>query len=94
VHESNDRALKFGTTTGVNSGGREGLPHDRLANVGGNEEGNATAKTIALLEELVEENDDETSNDKLDHKQDADTSAEVRWLSVEPRDNVNNSLAK
>ena len=53
VEERNDSALELRAEARVDGGGAEGLPHDRLADVGGNEEGDARAKPVALLQELV-----------------------------------------
>lgn len=94
VNKRNQSTLKLRATTSVDGGGGEGLPHDRLANVGGNEERDTAAETIALLEELVKENDNQTSNHQLDDEQDADTGTKVGWLSIKTRDNVDDSLAK
>ena len=38
VEEGNKSTLEFWSTTGVDGGGRESLPDNGLANVGGNEE--------------------------------------------------------
>ena len=65
MEESNHGTLELGTTAGVDGGGAEGLPDDGLADVGGDEEGDPRAETVALLEELVEHEDDEAGNDEL-----------------------------
>lgn len=57
VEEGDDGALELGTAASVDGGGRKGLPHDRLANVSRDEQGDTGAETIALLEELIEEYD-------------------------------------
>lgn len=75
VEECNKGTLKLGTTASVDGGGGECLPDDRLANVGGNEEGNTRAEAISLLEEFIKENDDERRNDELEDEQEADTSS-------------------
>lgn len=75
VEESNDGSLELGTTASVHGSGRERLPHDGLADVGRNEEGDSGSETVALLEELVEEEDDQTGDDQLDNDQEADTGA-------------------
>lgn len=41
------------TSASVDSGGTEGLPDNCLTDVGGNEERDTRAKTIALLEQLI-----------------------------------------
>lgn len=94
MDKSNDGALEFGTTASVDGSRRESLPHDGLADVGRNEERDTAAQTVALLQQLVEENDDQTSDDELDNEENADTSTEIRRLSVETRDDIDDSLAK
>ena len=41
------------------------LPDDGLADVGGNEQRDAAAEAVALVEQLIEQKDDESSNNKL-----------------------------
>ena len=53
VEERNDRALELGAAAGVDGGRRERLPDDRLADVGGDEQRNARAETVAFLKKLV-----------------------------------------
>jgi hypothetical protein len=74
MEERNKSALELGATASVDGGGGEGLPDNRLTNVGGYEEGNTRAETVSLLEEFIEENDDERGDDKLEDEQEADAS--------------------
>lgn len=53
------------TSAGVDSGGAEGLPHDCLADVGCNEERDTGAQTVALLEQLIQEQYNQTCNKQL-----------------------------
>jgi hypothetical protein len=94
VDKGDDGTLELGTSAGVNGSGRESLPDDRLADVGGDEEGDTTAETVALLEELIEEDDDKSGGKKLDNEENADTSTEVGGLTVETGQNVNAGLAE
>ena len=94
VEEGDDGALEFGSAAGVDGGRREGLPDDALANVGGDEERDTGAQAVALLEELIEENDDETGNNELQNEEEADTRAEVAGLAVETGQDVDGSLAE
>lgn len=48
MEESNERALELGAAAGVDGGWWESFPHDRLADVGGNEERNTRPETVAL----------------------------------------------
>jgi hypothetical protein len=94
VDESNERTLELRSTTSVDGGGGEGLPHDGLADVGGDEQRDTAAETVALLEELIKENDNQAGDHELDDEENADTGTEVRRLSVETRDNVYDGLAE
>lgn len=94
VEESNDSTLEFGATTGVDGGGRESLPDNGLADVGGNEEGDTTSKTVTFLEQFIEKNDDETGDDQLHDQKNADTGAEVTGLAIETSKNVNTGLTE
>jgi hypothetical protein len=94
VNKRNDSTLELGSTASVNGRGGERLPHDGLADVGSDEQRDTTAETVALLEKLVEENDNQTGNDELDDKENADTGTEVRRLSVKTRDDIDDGLAK
>jgi len=94
MEESNESTLEFWSTAGVDGGGRECLPDDGLANVGGNEERDTGTEAVTLLEELVEENDDESGDDELDDQQKADSSAEVAWLAIKTGKDVDGRLAK
>ena len=82
MEERNDGALELGTATGVDGGGGEGLPNDGLADVSRDEERDTGAETVALLEELVEEDDDELGRNELDDEQEADASTKVAGLTV------------
>ena len=65
MEEGNDRAFKLRATTSVDGGGAERLPHDGLADVGGDEEGDTGSKTVSLLEELVQKEDNQPSTHEL-----------------------------
>ena len=53
VDKSDDGSLELSALVGPNSDWREALPHDGLADVGGDEQTDSTAKAIALLKQLV-----------------------------------------
>ena len=50
VEERDDSTLKLGATAGVDGRRRERLPNNRLADVRHDEQGDARAETVALLE--------------------------------------------
>ena len=53
MEEGDDGALEFGAAAGVDCGRGERLPDDGLADVGRDEEGDAGAEAVALLQQLV-----------------------------------------
>lgn len=92
VEERNDGAFEFWASAGVDGGWRESLPDDGLADVGCDEEGDTASKTVSLLEELIEENDDQASYNQLEDQEEDNTGAEVGWLTVKTSENVDSSL--
>lgn len=94
VEQGNDGTLELGTTAGVDSGGGEGLPDDRLANVGGNEQRDTAAQAVALLQKLVQQNDHQTSNNQLDNQENTDTGTQVAGLAIETSQDVDTGLAE
>lgn len=56
------------TSASVDGGGTEGFPDDGLANVGGDEKRDTWAKSIALLQQLVQQKNDESCHKQLQHK--------------------------
>ncbi len=60
VEQGDNGALKFSTLLCTDCNGREALPEDDLTDVGSDEKGDSGAKTVAFLEELVEQDHDDT----------------------------------
>lgn len=85
-------SFEFGSSASVYSGWREGLPDDGLADVGGDEERNTGTKTVALLKELVEEEDNKTGDEELDDDQETDSGTNFRWITVHACHDVYNGL--
>ena len=94
MEERNDCAFKFCSSADIDCCWREGLPDDRFANVGGDEEGNTGTETVAFWEELVEEKDDHSSDEKLDDDQRANSSSHLSGIAVHASQNVDDSLAE
>eukprot|EP00963_Diacronema_lutheri_P014065 scaffold2858_cov659-Pavlova_lutheri.AAC.36 len=69
VKQGDDGAFELNPPSGVNGGGTEGLPDDVLADVGGNEERDARAQAVPLLQEFVQADDDDAGHDELQHDQ-------------------------
>ena len=94
VEEGDEGTFELGTAAGVDGGRGEGLPDDALADVGSDEERDTGAETVALLEELIEENDNQTGDDELEDEQETDTGAKILGLSVETGENVDGGLTE
>lgn len=75
MNEGDESAFKLGPAASVDGGRRESLPDDGLANVGSDKERDTRAKTVAFLEQLVEENDNESRNQELNDQQQAHASS-------------------
>lgn len=56
---------KFLTSACVHSCGAEGLPHDGLADVGGDEERDPRTETVAFLQQLVQQQHDQAGHKQL-----------------------------
>ena len=65
MEESNDSSFKLCATAGVDGGRTERLPDNGLTDVGGNEERDTRAKAIAFLEQLIQQEDNQTSTKQL-----------------------------
>lgn len=94
MEEGDYGTLEFGATAGVDGGGRKCLPHNGLADIGGNEEGDTTSKTVTFLEQFVEENNDEASHHELHDQQNADTGPKITGLAVETSEDIDAGLAE
>lgn len=92
VEQSNDGTFEFSSATSVDGGGAERLPDNAFANVGSNEEGDTRAKTVTLLKELVQENADNASEEKLDDNKGSSEDTDFSNISVHTRRNVSNSF--
>ena len=94
VDKGDNGTFEFRAASSVDSGWRESLPYNRLANIGRNEERNTASKTIAFLEQFIEKDDNETSDDELDYEENTDSSAEVGRLAVKARKDIHDRLTK
>ena len=94
MEERNESALKLGPVAGIDGGGREGLPYDRLADVGSDEEGDARPESVSFLEELIEEDDNKGRRDELEDEEKADAPAHRRGCAVETGKHVDRCLTE
>lgn len=94
VEQGDEGTLELGSSTSVDRRRREGFPHDRLADVGRDEEVDSGSETVSLLEELIEEDDDQGSDDELEDEEEADTSSKIGRLPVESSEDVDRGLTE
>lgn len=87
-------AFELFASASIDGGRRECAPDDGLANSGSDEEGNSRAQSVALLQQLIKKNDDQTSYHKLNNQEKADASTEVGRLTVQPSEHKDTGLAK
>ena len=88
VEQGDDGTFEFLTTTVIDSGGREGSPHDRLADVGGDEQANTRTNTITLLQEFVQQENDDAGSRQLNDEKTAGEGTEFAGRTVHTRDDV------
>ena len=93
VEEGDQGALKLGTTGRVDCVGAERLPDDALADVGGDEERNAGAEPVALLQQLIQADDDDAGEDELHDDEHRVERAEVLDVAIHAGHDVGHSLA-
>ena len=94
MEKCNDGSLELGTSADVDSGWWECLPDDSFADVSRDEERDTGSETVALGEELVQQENNQTGDEKLNDNQAADSSSHLRRITVHSSQNVDNSLAK
>jgi len=92
LEESDDSTLELSATTHVEGHGAKSTPDDTLADVGGNEDGDTAAKTVALLKKLIKANHNDTGKDKLKNDEDAVHNTNLAGLTVHSTKNVGSSL--
>lgn len=92
VEKGDDGAFELRAATSVNGGRTERFPHDRVADVSRNEEARASAKTPALLQQLVEKDADHGGNQELKDNDGAHHNADLSNIAVHARSNVRYSL--
>ena len=93
VDEGDEGPFELRPPPGVDGRGREGLPDDGLADVGGDEEGDAGAQAVALLQQLVQDDDDHARGEQLQDDEDGVTRAQRVEVAVHARHHVGDGLA-
>jgi hypothetical protein len=67
--------------------------HMMDSDVGGNEERDATAETVALLQKLIKQNDNHAGDDKLENEEEDDASTKIGRRAVEASEDVDGGSA-
>lgn len=83
VEESDQGTLELGAVADVVGGGAESLPEDGLADVSGDEERDTRSQSVTLLQELIQEDNNDTGNNQLENQKQANTSAQLRGTTVQ-----------
>lgn len=83
MQQSNNGTFKLRTTASIDGGWGECLPDNGLADVGSDEQRDTAAESIALLQQLIEQNNDKTSNNQLNNQEQANTSPKLRGWTIE-----------
>ena len=94
VEQRHDRALEFGPAASIDGGRGECLPYNRLTDVGRDEERDTGSEPVALLEELIEEDDDEGGRDELNDEEQAYAGTEVAGLTIETGEDIDSGLTE
>mmetsp|Transcript_91751 Transcript_91751/g.165686 ORF Transcript_91751/g.165686 Transcript_91751/m.165686 type:complete len:298 (-) Transcript_91751:27-920(-) len=93
VEHGDHRALELRALRGGHRGGTEGLPHNCLADVGGDEEGDARSQAVALLQQLVQEQHHDPCEEELHDDEDGVAGAQVLHLPVHAAEHVGHGLS-
>ena len=88
VEQRDDRALELLAATVVHRHRRERAPHHRLADVRRDEQRDARAQTVALLQQLVQQQHDDARERQLHHDQRAREPAQLARRTVHARHHV------
>eukprot|EP00754_Rhynchopus_humris_P043535 Rhum_TRINITY_DN3343_c0_g1::Rhum_TRINITY_DN3343_c0_g1_i1::g.10629::m.10629 len=92
LEQQHDGTLELRAAAGVQRERREGLPDDGLADGRGHEQRDTRADSVALLEQLVQEDADDTGNHELGNDQEGDEDADVGNVTVHARHHVRHGL--
>mmetsp|Transcript_3716 Transcript_3716/g.8104 ORF Transcript_3716/g.8104 Transcript_3716/m.8104 type:complete len:249 (-) Transcript_3716:19-765(-) len=94
MEKRDDSTFEFSSSTGVDGCGTESLPDDSFTNVSGNENRNTRSKTISLLQELVEGEDNQTGAEKLEDNQNRVTRTNRTEISVHSAGDVSDGFTE
>ncbi len=67
MDERDHGSLVLAASAVVDGGGAKRLPDDGLANVGGDEERDSRAQSVAVLQQLVQQQHNHTRKEELQH---------------------------
>ena len=92
VEEGDDRAFKLSASARVHRRRRESLPDDAFALVRGDEERNTGAKTVALLQKLIQADDDDARKEELNDDEQGVADSEVADITIDTAHDVRNGF--
>lgn len=94
VEECDDCAFEFSALLGSDCDWGETLPEDVLANVSGYEQRDTWAKTVTLLQELIQQDHNDTSSEELQDDENSVESAKVSKITIHAWEQVSEGLSK
>eukprot|EP00968_Pinguiococcus_pyrenoidosus_P003040 scaffold180_cov311-Pinguiococcus_pyrenoidosus.AAC.22 len=94
VEERDDGALELRAAPRVDRRGRQRLPHDALAGVGGDEEGDAATEAIPLLHQFIQQQHQDAGQEELQHNEDGVAGAQLRQRSVHAAHDIREGFAQ
>lgn len=89
-----DGALKLGACALVEGVGAQRLPHDALADVGGDEQRDGRPQAVAALKHVIDQHHQQAGNEELRDDEDAVEDTELGGRAVHAGPNVHHGLAK
>jgi len=92
MEQSDNGTFELGAGFGFNGDGTESSPENVFADIGGDEEGDTRAQTVAFLHHFIEENDDNTGEDELEDDEKGISDSQVFNVTVDTRPDISESF--
>ena len=94
MEECDDCSLEFGALLSSDGNRWETSPEDVLANVSCDEERDTTSETIALLQELIKKDNNDTSSEELEENEKSVDCTEIWEFTIHAGKDVGKSLTE
>ena len=94
MKESDHGAFELSALLGSDGNGWKTSPEDVLANVSCDEERDTTSETIALLQELIKKDNNDTSSEELEENEKSVDCTEIWEFTIHAGKDVGKSLTE